>query len=147
MDINLKVAIIAGSAALVGALIPTIFGYLNLVKQNNLEIQKNLLEKQKDIYWEYMLSLQNMINIQNNDNFSSLQKAVLKMSIYADNKTSLAVKSYWEEMIKAQQGTRNPLTKDEHSKFQKKLINSMRYNLNLEIFDSFEIIGFRPNGN
>ena len=138
------VAIIAGASALIGAFIPTLFSYLNTSKQHELVLQRELLEKQKDIYWDYMLALQEIINEQSDSNFLKLQKEILKMSIYADNATSLTVKSYWEALVMSSQEKRTLLSKEEHASYQKKILNSMRKNINLDTFEVFEIVGFRP---
>lgn len=144
MKQEIYIAIIAAGSALVGSLIPTIIGYLNTLKQNKFELDRTLLEKQKDIYWDLMNSLQIMINKQDNDSFVEMQKSVIKLSIYGDNTTSLALNKYYTELINSSLQLRKPLTKEEHQRFQTKIINGMRENLGLESFEKFEIIGFHP---
>lgn len=104
MSKKIWIATIAAASALVGALIPTVFSYLNTSKQHELELKRELIEKQKDIYWDFMFALQTIINEQSDANFFKLQQEVLRMSLYADNKTSLAVKSYWEALVQSSQG-------------------------------------------
>ena len=50
MEINLTIALIAASSALVGSLIPTVFGYINSRSQRKFETQKSLRENQKEAY-------------------------------------------------------------------------------------------------
>ncbi|MBW6480890.1 MAG: hypothetical protein K0B37_15780 [Bacteroidales bacterium] len=139
-----QVSIIAAASALLGALIPTIFNYINNVRQNRFELKKSLLEKQKEVYWELMEALQEIINNTADDEFKRLQKSVLKISIYGDNNSSISLNRYFQELIKFSLGQRIPLSQEEHSLFQKEILNGMRHQLGLEPFSSFEIVGFNP---
>jgi hypothetical protein len=149
------ISIIAAGSALLGSLIPTIIGYFISVRQNKFELDKTilenkfeldktLLEKQKDIYWDLMISLQNIINNTNNEATIELQKSVIKVSIYGDNKSALSLNNYFREIVKSSNRERVLLTKAEHQQFQKEIINGMRKNLGLEPFENFEIVAFRP---
>ena len=84
MDNTLLTAIIAASSALLGSLIPTTITYLNSKRQNEFELRKALIEKQKGVYFELMQSLQDMINKQGNEEFLELQKSVIKVAVYGD---------------------------------------------------------------
>lgn len=140
-----QVSIIAAASALLGALIPTIFNYINNVRQNNFELKKSLLEKQKEVYWELMEALQEIINTTNDEEFKKLQKSVLKISIYGDNSSSVSLNRYFQELIRFSRGQRIPLSQEEHRLFQKEILNGMRQHLGLKPFESFEIIGFHPD--
>jgi len=144
MNDTILIAIISASSALVGALIPTLFTYFKNKEQNKFELKKGLLENQKVVYDEILIALQNMINHQGNEEFKALQKASIKLAIYGDNDSSKAMNDYYNEVTKSGQSLRNPLSKDEHKNYQKRIINGIRKNLGLEEFDTFEIVGFRP---
>lgn len=144
MDNTILIAIISASSALVGSLIPTLFTYFKTKEQNEFELKKDLLANQKVVYDEILIALQNMINNQGNEEFKALQKASIKLAIYGDNDSSNAMNDYYNEVTKSGQNLRDPLTKDEHKNYQKMIINGIRKNLGLEEFESFEIVGFRP---
>lgn len=144
MDDKILIAIISASSALIGSLIPTLFTYFKNKEQNEFELKKDLLTNQKVVYDEIMIALQNIINNQRNEEFKALQKASIKLAIYGDNDSSKAMNEYYNELTKNGQGLRIPLTKDEHKTFHERIINGIRKNLGLETFDSFEIVGFRP---
>lgn len=140
-----QVSIIAAASALLGALIPTIFNYINNVRQNRFELKKSLLEKQKEVYWELMEALQEIINNTADEEFKRLQKSVLKISIYGDNISSVTINKYYRELIKFSKRQRDILTKEEHNTFQKEILNGMRQYLGLEPVEFFEIVGFSPD--
>ena len=147
-DNNMLVALIAGLSALLGSLIPTVFGYLNNKKQREFEKQKALLDKQRQIYADLMLSLQQMINSQTNaEHFFALQRSVLQVSIYGDNITSVALNEYYTAIISSAQSGGTPLVKAQHQNYQRQILNGMRSNLGLEPLPSFEIVSFRPQTN
>ena len=62
MDEKLLIALVAAVSALIGSAIPTLFNYWNNNKQREFEVKKALLEKQRQIYSDLMLCLQQMIN-------------------------------------------------------------------------------------
>lgn len=144
MEDKILVALVAGGAALLGSFIPTIVGYLNNKRQREFELTKALLEKQSQIYSDLVVCLQQMINTQKNEDFFGLQRAVLQVSIYGDDCTSVALNEYYTAIIESAQPDGNPLTKVEHQRHQKKVLNGMRASLGLKPLDSFEIVGFRP---
>ncbi len=144
MDDKILIAIISASSALIGSLIPTLLTYFKNKDQNEFELKKDLLVNQKVVYDEILIALQNMINNQGNEEFKALQKASIKLAIYGDNNSSKAMNDYYNDVTKAGQNLRKPLTKDEHKNYQERIINGIRQNLGLEKFDSFEIVGFRP---
>lgn len=144
MENTIFIALISTSAALIGALIPTLFTYFNNKNQNKFELNKNLLEKQKDTYVEIMFALQEIINHQGNIEFYALQKAAIKLSIYGDNSSSKTINLYYNQIVKAAQKERAELTREEHQLFHKSIINGMRQNLGLEKLEFFELVGFHP---
>jgi len=144
MDDKLLVALVAGGAALLGSFIPTIIGYLNNRSQREFEIMKALRDKQSQIYADLMLSLQKVINTQSSENFFELQKAVMQVSIYGDNQTSVALNEYYSAIIESSQPGGTPLVKEQHQDYQQKVLNGMRASLKLQPLPTFEIISFRP---
>lgn len=144
-DINIKIALIAAGSALIGALIPTLIGYITTRQQNKFELSQDLLQKQKEVYWELIESLQDIINVTQNEQFLNLQKSVLKVSMYGDNVTALALNKYFNELIQSAQGVRTLLSNEEHVKHQTQIINGIRNNFGLAAFDNYEIVGFNPS--
>lgn len=145
MNDTLLVAFIAGAAALLGSLIPTIVGYLNNKSQREFEVKKALLEKQRQIYSDLMLCLQQIINTQKEEDFLDLQRAVLQVSIYGDDSTSLALNEYYTALIASTWAGGSPVRKEQHQCYHNRIINGMRNSLGLQPLPSFEIVGFRPS--
>ncbi|MFD1602355.1 hypothetical protein ACFSJW_21995 [Flavobacterium artemisiae] len=145
MNETIYIALISAGSALLGALIPTIISYLNNKEQNKFELKRDLLNNQKTAYKELMIALQNVISYQGNEQFRELQNASIILSIYGDNFSSNAMNDYYTQLVSASLEKRPHLTSDEHKSFQTEIINGIRTNLGLQKFDSFEIIGFRPN--
>jgi len=145
MEDKLLIAALAVLSALLGSVIPTAFNYWNNKQQRSFELQKSLLSTQKDLYLELMLSLQEIINHQENQQFYKLQECAIKAAIYGDNATSQAFYKYYNDIIHLAQNKRG-LTPQEHQKHQSKILNSMRESLGLKPINEFEIIGFRPSG-
>lgn len=143
MDDKLLLALISAGSALLGSLIPTVFGYLNNKKQQEFEERKALNEKQKQIYSELMLSLQKIMNTLKNDDFFELQRAVLQVSIYGDDSTASALNDYYVALIASAQSS-SPLQGDQHKYHQKQILDGMRKSLGLKPLPSFEIFSFRP---
>jgi hypothetical protein len=148
MDDKLLIALIAGCSALLGSLIPTVVGFLNNNRQREFELQKALLDRQRQIYSELMLSLQEMVNSQTNpEHFVALQRAVLQVSLYGDDATSGALNDYYAAIIASAQQAGEPLNKQQHQDYQKRILNSMRTHLGLAPLPFFEIVSFRPQSN
>ena len=144
MDDKLLVALVAGISALLGSLIPTIVGYLNSKSQREFEVKKALLEKQRQIYSELMLSLQQMMNNQTNEDFLVLQRAILLVSIYGDDSTSLALNEYYTALIAQEQPGACRLNDAQFEYHHKRILNGMRKSLGLQPLSSFKIVPFRP---
>jgi hypothetical protein len=78
-----------------------------------------------------------MVNNQGDEEFKALQKTSIKLAIYGDNLSSKAMNDYYVEVTNTGPEPRGPLTKDEHKKYQKRIINGIRKNLGLDEFDLF----------
>lgn len=144
MDERILLALIAGCSALLGSLIPTIVGYMNNKEQRRFEAKKSLLEKQDRIYSDLMLKLQQVINTQKNEDFFDLQRAVMEVSVYGDDKTSAAANEYYTAIVSSAQPGGTPLVKAQHQSHQTRILNGMRLSLGLQPLPIFEIVSFRP---
>jgi hypothetical protein len=152
MDDKLVVALVAGGAALLGSLIPTVAGYLNNKTQREFDVKKALLEKQRQVYSDLMLSLQRMINTSMTNTstaevISDLQRAVLHVSIYGDNSTAAALNDYYNALIASAQPGGSLLQKPQHQSHQRLILNGMRASMDLAPLASFEIVAIgSPSG-
>lgn len=144
MDEKLLIALVAAVSALIGSAIPTLFNYWNNNKQREFEVKKALLEKQRQIYSDLMLHLQQIINTNKNEDFFGFQQAVLQVSIYGDDSTASALNEYYTAIIASAQPGGLPLGKNQHQYHQNRILNGMRANLNLKPLPTFEIVSFRP---
>lgn len=145
MEDKILIAIIAASSALLGSLIPTVMNYLNGREQRNFEIKKDLHNKQKEVYLDLMLSLQDMVNHQtDNSKFFNLQNSVIKASLYGDDKTAQAFYNYYDDLVKSNQSGGQPLTQQEHQTYQSDILNSIRKSMGLDSLEEFHIVGFHP---
>ena len=144
MEDKIFIAIIAASSALLGSLIPTVMNYLNSREERNFETKKDLQKKQKEVYLELMLSLQDMINYQtDNSKFFNLQNSVIKASLYADDKTAQTFYDYYDNLVESSQNMQ-PLTQEDHHRFQSGILNSIRESMGLDSIEEFKIVGFHP---
>lgn len=136
-DVNIQVAVIALMSALLGAVVTA---FVNYWFQQRYESKKQIREKQKEVYYNFLNALQALVNDSSSRTiFYDFQKAVNAVCLYGDNKTSLAVKEYYEALVdSANNNTR--LTSDEHTVYGTKIINAMRKSLKLNEFDEFNII-------
>ena len=124
MEEKLLIAVVATISALIGSAIPTLFNYWNNNKQRDFEIKKALLDKQKDAYLELLLTLQNLINHQDDQNhFFRLQTAGLQVAIYGNKEASKAFLDYYYDLVHQSQGGREPLTTEEHQCYQAQILN------------------------
>lgn len=140
-NIDLTVGLIAAIAALIGAAIPTIIGYFTSKK---LESQRLIKEKQKEVYFIFLQSYQNLKNASDPDTcFVKFQSSLNQICLYGDNKTSNAVKSLFDDMLKSIEN-KHPLNDDQLQKHETNIMNAMRKELGLKGFDSFFIRGFIP---
>lgn len=144
MDERLLAALVGGGAALIGSLIPTVFGYLNAKRDREFEEKRALLEKQRELYNELMQILQKIINASSEQNFVDLQQAMLKTAIFCDDETSAAANDYYNALVASQQPDGLPMNKAEHQCHHRRILNGMRTNLGLKPLTSFEIVAFRP---
>lgn len=137
MDDKILVAIIAGSSALFGSLIPQLFSYFKDKSQREFEERKNQKNVQASVYEELLLALQNVMN--NGDSaFPRFQEAILKVSLHGDATTSDVSLEYFQTLVKRGHEL-GPL---DHATYQKNILNAMKVQLSLPEVDSFEIIRF-----
>ncbi len=136
---KLLIALIASGSALIGSLIPQIFSFFNNKSQREFEKEKSRKSIQADIYENLLINLQLTMN-KGNESFSDLQKSVIQISLHGDKSTALVVENYYSELV--QRGSE--LKKEEHAFHQKKILNSMRNQIDLEPLESFELIRFSP---
>jgi hypothetical protein len=141
MSHTILISVITGASALLGALIPTVAGFLNSERQRKFDKSKALLDKQREGFLRLMLALQEMLNQQKQrDQFIELQKAVIEVSMYGDLETSRAVNEYYRSLV---QSTHNasPLTRQEHQQNHTAIFNAIRKSLSLGPIGNFEIVG------
>lgn len=140
MDDKLLVAVIAGSSALLGSLIPTLVGFFNNRCQRAFELKKELIARQRTAYSQMLLNLQATMN-NGNEGFQKLQQSILEVAVYGDKETAAAVHKYYLALV--HRGAE--LKKEEHAQFQTGILNAMRANLDLKPLDSFELVRFTPD--
>jgi hypothetical protein len=147
MEEKLVLAVIAAGSALLGAVIPTIFNYLNNKRQREFEAKKVILKKQKAAYFDLLESMQDMINNQTDQaSFLRLQKCGIKVAIYGEDSAAHEFLHYYSELVRSANGQGKILDGEEHRLHQMRMLNSMRRSLGLGELSAFEIIGFHPSG-
>ena len=139
----MKIAIISAVSALLGSLIPQIFGYLTHKKNKEFELKKPILDLQRDSYGDLMSALQNCVNDMSKDKFLVFQKSCLDVFIFGDNKTATISYAYYSSILRGEI-SKSPLTNEQHKEFHQKILNAIRENFKLGSLDSFELIGFNP---
>jgi hypothetical protein len=145
MKTEIFISIVAATSALLGSLIPTIINYLNNRNQNRFEVQRTLLEKQKEVYNDLLFALQYIMNNPTDPNaFREFQKSVNQISIYGDNNTAVSVNNYYRELVSISRNKRVLLTQEEHKTYQEQIVNGMRKHLGLSTFEDFELVAFQP---
>lgn len=146
MNDTLTIAIVAASSAIIGALVPAIFSYLNdrrLSKEKEKE-QNRQLKVQK--YSLFIDSLQYFMNhIDDINAFISFQNSINSLLLFADNNTAKITNEYWKKMIKLN-AERRGLNAQEHTEFQTKIFNSIRTDIGVssEKLENVLLISFRP---
>ena len=142
MDDKILVAIVAASAAILGGIIQKAFDLISNWQKTKQERSKGLQNIQKELYWDFFLALQKLMNNKTNENFSKFQESVNKALLYGDNDTSKIINAYFRELIKeANRQQQQPLN---HKEYQTQIINSMRKHLEMEKLENFELISFTP---
>ncbi len=111
-----------------------------LSQKNEIELKKALLEKQKLVYHDFMISLQNAINAKDIARLIEMQKALIALLIYCDDTTAKCANEYFNAMTKNLSG----LKSEDHQQFQQKIMNGMRGNLSLGELEFFELIHISP---
>ena len=138
MEINLTIALIAASSALVGSLIPTVFGYINSRSQRKFETQKSLRENQKEAYASLLLTLEETMSCPSLDKMAALQRAVILVAIYGDDRAAQSANSYFSALVKSQQS--QPLTKEQHQQHHEAVLSGVRSSLGLNALPGFELV-------
>lgn len=88
MDDKILVAIVAASAAILGGIIQKAFDLISNWQKTKQERSKGLQNIQKEVYWDFFLALQKLMNNKTNENFSKFQESVNKALLYGNNDTS-----------------------------------------------------------
>ena len=97
-------------------------------KEYENDKKAKLEEIRRKVYNEYIDALQNMINVGNRDNFLPLQASTNKLLLFAGPKLSdLVNRHYYDIVQRTLQG--NPLTLEEHTRYQTDIFNAMREEL------------------
>ncbi|WP_270711592.1 hypothetical protein [Phocaeicola coprophilus] len=136
-NVKIQVALIALVSALLGSIVTATINYLF---QQRSESRKQIREKQKEVYFRYLTALQEFKNSSNNVRlFNEFQNAVNAICLYGDNNTSLAVKDYFEALVKV--GNKELTFQScDYINHETKIINAMRDSLGLKKFDKFIMV-------
>ncbi|MDH6358022.1 hypothetical protein [Parabacteroides sp. PF5-9] len=147
MEGSIMIAVIAALSAIAGGAIQGYFSYLLNKQKNKYDRLRELDNKQKEIYWDFWYSMQVFMN-HNTDReaFEAFQINVTRLALYADNSTSKIVQEYFQTLIN-QNNNKKSLSRESHTKYQTKIMNSMRMHLEMDGFDNFELIAFTPQNN
>lgn len=138
METNFLIAIIGAASAIAGAIVQQVFNLISNRQQAKQELQKDLHNTQKEVYFEFLQSLQKLMNNKNPKDFQLFQEKVNKILLYGDNNTSQQVNLYFRNLVKEANGQLNePL---DHRSHHLNIINSMRAHLKMNKFDEFELI-------
>lgn len=141
---NLLNAAIPAIAALIGALIPTVFTYFNNRSQREFDSKKADGERQRKAYDDLIVSLQRTINSpEDKQLFLEYQQCVVRVSICGDLQTVSCVNNYWSEVVGSNKPDATPLTASQHQAHQQKMLNAIRENMGLNPLSSFELIAVR----
>ncbi|WP_073552760.1 hypothetical protein [Elizabethkingia meningoseptica] len=146
MDQTILIAIISASSALIGALTPNIINLFTEKGKRKFEIKKELLNKQQEIYQESMFALQSFMNNQSPENIENLQKAIIKVSIFGDDKTSKNINDYFLAIVNSNLDESMLLSLVQHEKFHLDIMNSIRNKMGFNKFDNFKLIRYNPEG-
>lgn len=141
MNNKILIAIVAAFATILGTLVTKTLDLISNWQRNRQERRKELFKVQRNVYWKFLLSLQRLMNEENNENFYNFQEQVDKVLLYGDNKTSQIISDYYQELIKKANFQIRDLN---HKEYQTKIINAMRKHLNMDRLEKFELICFNP---
>lgn len=139
MNINILVAIIALVSAILGAVVTAIVNY-------RFQQRAEIREKQRAVYFDFLDALQSFKNSSKEEDFYRFQNAVNAICLYGDNKTSLAVKSYFDALVKTTNDGRI-FQAEKCVAYETKIINAMRGNFNLKEFDRYVMVKFGMKNN
>lgn len=141
IDIKIQVALIALCSAILGAIITAISNYF---LNKKLESNKQIKQKQKEIYLTFLRKLQDFKNASDpNSAFTSFQDAVNQVCLYGDNNTSLFVLDYYNAIVSSSL-KRKYIDENDHNSHTTKIMNAMRKSLGLKSFKEFSLIKFTP---
>lgn len=142
MENNFVIAIIGAASAIAGAIVPQVFNLIGNRQKAKQDLLLDLHNTQKEIYLEFLLNLQRLMNNKTPKNFYLFQESVNKILLYGDNNTSKQVNMYFKNLVKeANRQLREPL---DHKSHQQNIMNCMRKHLKMDKFDEFELICFTP---
>ena len=139
MNISILVAIIALVSAILGAVVTAIVNY-------RFQQRAEIREKQKTVYFDFLDALQSLMNSSQEKDFCRFQIAVNAVCLYGDNKTSSAVKAYFDALVKSTREGKS-LQAEEHVAYETKIINARRGNFNLKKFDRYDMVKFGMKNN
>lgn len=137
-NVKIQVALIALVSAFLGAIVTATANYLF---QQHAESKKQIREKQKEVYYNYLVALQEFKNSSNSEQFYKFQNAVNAICLYGDDKTSSFVKEHFEKLVKAA-NRELIMQQSDHTYYETEIINAMRDSLGLRKFNNFCMIKF-----
>lgn len=137
-NVKIQVALIALVSAFLGAIVTATANYLF---QQRAESKKQIREKQKEVYYNYLVALQEFKNSSNSEQFYKFQNAVNAICLYGDDKTSSFVKEHFEKLVKAA-NRELIMQQSDHTYYETEIINAMRDSLGLRKFNNFCMIKF-----
>lgn len=135
------IAVIAALSAILGGSIPALISFFSIKRNQKMELEKKLHIEQREIYKNYLITLQSTINDTSPENFRELQKATVSICLYGDNETAKIINEYFSDLIQ-NVNSGSFLSNSRQVEYQTKIINSMRKHLDLKNVDRFELVSF-----
>lgn len=86
MEIAIQTALIAAGSAFLGALVPSVFSYLGKRQEYKNKKKVRLDERKINVYEQYLIAAQDIVQNKNEDKIKALQVATIKLRLYADDK-------------------------------------------------------------
>lgn len=130
MDTTILTAVIAASAAFIGALIPSIFSYLGKQKEYKNDQNAKLEEIRRKEYSNYIQALQIMVNEGNKENFLQLQASTNNVMLFAGPKLSDLVSRYFNDVVQRALQQKS-LTLEEQNTYLSNIFNAIREELGI----------------
>ena len=133
-------AIIAALSAILGAIVGPIVNYII----ERLKYKTKETDNRKNIYINFINSMQNFMNFESESGFRQFQKDVNVILLYATSTIAKEVYEYYLKIIKKNEN--HILTPEEHCFFQNRIINLMRKDIdkNSDNIEEAKLIAFRP---